>query len=88
MGAAEWQRVCVFAPTRVSGRCVDRKGISCHYHLMGNQEEACSVTTGDEPQGQGLEKEGQRRSIRNGNKAWPQLTVFDCCRGDGAGLQL
>lgn len=54
---------------------------------MGNQEEACSVTTGDEPQGQGLEEEGQGRSVRNGNKAWPQLTRFDCCRGDVAGLQ-
>lgn len=26
---------------------------------MGNQEEACSVTTGDEPRGQGLEEEGR-----------------------------
>lgn len=54
---------------------------------MGNQEEACSVTTGDEPQGQGLEEEGQGRGVRNGNKAWPQLTGLDCCRGDVEGLQ-
>lgn len=54
---------------------------------MGNQEEACSVTAGDGPQGQGLEEEGQGRSVSNGNKAWPQLTGFDCYRGDVAGLQ-
>lgn len=54
---------------------------------MGNQEEACSVTAGDEPRGQGLEEEGQGRGIRNGNKAWPQLIGFDCCRGDVAWLQ-
>lgn len=51
---------------------------------MGNQEEACSVADGDEPQGQGLEEEGEGRSIRDGNKAWPQLTGLDRYRGDAA----